>query len=130
MDEDVRARTQEVAALYFEGVTEEKPFDLWRSFDPELGKQLSLFITGRMYGREKVDHPTRQLITVAVLTVLGRGEELKLHILAALNVGCPPRQIAEAIFQTFTYAGIPTVNLALKVFREVLQEKGMWPIEK
>ena len=130
VDDDVKKRTQEVAALYFEGVTEEKPFDLWRSFDTELGKQLSLFITGRMYGREKVSHPTRQLITVAVLTVLGRSEELKLHILAALNVGCTPKEIAEAIFQTFTYAGIPTVNTALKVLREVLKEKGLWPIKE
>lgn len=129
MDDDVKKRTQEVAALYFEGVTEEKPFDLWRAFDPELGKQLSLFITGRMYGREKISHPTRQLVTVAVLTVLGRSEELKLHIIAALNVGCKPQEIAETIFQTFTYAGIPTVNTALKVFREVLVDKGLWPIK-
>ena len=129
MDEDVKKRTQEVAALYFKGVNEEKPFDLWRSFDPELGKQLSLFITGRLYGREKLSHRTRQLVTVAVLCVLGRSEELKLHIIAALNVGCEPHEIAEAIFQTFTYAGIPTVNLALKVLRGVLEERGMWPLE-
>ncbi len=129
MDEALKKKTQEVAALYFKGVTEEKPFDLWRAFDPELGKQLSLFITGRMYGHGKIDHSTRQLVTVAVLTVLGRGEELKLHIIAALNVGCKPEHIAEVIFQTFTYAGIPTVNMALKVLRTVLEEKGQWPIQ-
>ena len=128
MDDDIKKRTQAVAALYFEGVTEEKPFDLWRDFDPELGKQLSLFITGRMYGREKITHPTRQFVTIAVLTVLGRSEELKLHIIAALNVGCSPQDIAEVIFQTFTYAGIPTVNAALKVLREVLIDRGLWPI--
>lgn len=129
MDDNIKKRTQEVAALYFDGVTEEKPFDLWRSFDPELGKQLSLFITGRLYGREKISHPTRQLVTIAVLTVLGRSEELRLHIIAALNVGCTPQEIAEAVFQTFTYGGIPTVNTSLKVLREVLKEKGLWPIE-
>jgi 4-carboxymuconolactone decarboxylase len=128
MDDQVKAKTREVAALYFKGVAEEKPVDLWRAFDPELGKQLSLFITGRMYGREKITHPVRQLVTVAVLTVLGRSEELRLHILAALNVGCKPQEIAEVIFQTFTYAGIPTVNTALKVLRSVLEEKGLWPM--
>jgi 4-carboxymuconolactone decarboxylase len=128
MEEDVKKKTQETAALYFKGVTEEKPVDLWRAFDPELGKQFSLFITGGLYAREKIPHPTRQLVTVAVLTVLGRSEELKLHILAALNVGCTPHQIAEVIFQTFTYAGIPTVNMALKVLREVLREKDLWPM--
>ncbi len=127
MSDDVIAKTKEVAALYFKGVTEEKPFELWREFDPELAKHFSLFITGRMYGHEKIPHTTRQLVTVSVLTVLGRTDELKLHILAALNVGCTPRQIAEVIFQTFTYAGIATVNLGLKVLRTVMKEKELWP---
>jgi 4-carboxymuconolactone decarboxylase len=128
MDDQIKEKTKEVAALYFDGIKEEKPVEVWRAFDPELGKQLSLFITGRMYGREKITHPVRQLVTVAVLTVLGRSEELRLHILAALNVGCKPQEISEVIFQTFTYAGIPTVNTALKVLRDVLEEKGLWPM--
>lgn len=128
LNDDVRDRTREVAGLYFQGIKEEKPFELWQQFDSNLARELSLFITGRMYGREKIPHTTRQLVTVAVLTALGRTEELRLHILAALNVGCPVEQIAEAIFQTFTYAGIPTVNAGLKVLRSVLKEKGMWPL--
>ena len=85
MNQDITDKTKSTAALYFKGVTDEKPFDLWRSFDKQLGKDLSLFITGQMYAREKIPHQTRQLITVAVLTVLSRQEELKLHIQAALN---------------------------------------------
>jgi 4-carboxymuconolactone decarboxylase len=128
LSEDIKTKTQKTAALYFKDVEGEKPFNLWQAFDPELAKQLSIFITGRLYAREKIPHPTRQLVTVAVLTVLGRADELKLHIQAALNVGCQPREIAEVIFQTFTYAGITTVNTALKVLREVLKEKGLWPL--
>ncbi len=130
MSDDIVEKTKTTGILYFNGVEGEKPFELWRAFDKHLGKDLSLFITGKLYAREKIPHPTRQLVTVAVLTVLSRPEELKLHIQAALNVGCPPREIAEVIFQTFTYAGIPTVNTALKVLREVLQEKGRWPISE
>ncbi len=128
MNEDIKTKTRKTAELYFKDVEGEKPFNLWHAFDPELAKQMSIFITGRMYAREKIPHPTRQLVTVAVLTVMGRADELKLHIQAALNVGCTPREIAEVIFQTFTYAGITTVNTALKVFREVLDEKGLWPL--
>jgi 4-carboxymuconolactone decarboxylase len=130
LDEELIEKTKNTAALYFKGVMEEKPFELWQAFDKELGRELSLFITGRLYAREKIPHQTRQLITVAVLTVLDRPEELRLHIQAALNVGCPVEDIAEAIFQTFTYAGIPTVNAALKTLRSVLKEKGLWPIEQ
>lgn len=127
MDKDLVDKTQHTAALYFAGVTEEKPFELWKAFDPELARELSLFVTGRMYAREKLPHPTRQLVTVAALTVLGRPEELKLHIQAARNVGCAAEDIAEVIFQMITYGGFPAANTALKVLRTVLQERGEWP---
>jgi 4-carboxymuconolactone decarboxylase len=128
VNDDIVEKTKATGKLYFGGVEGEKPFQLWRDFDKKLGKDLSLFITGRLYAREKIPHPTRQLVTVAVLTVLSRTEELALHIQAALNVGCRPEEIAEVIFQTFTYGGIPTVNAALKVLREVLKDRGEWPL--
>jgi len=127
LDKELIEKTQKTAALYFKDVTDEKPFELWKAFDKDLAKDLSLFITGKMYARERIPHKTRQLITIATLTSLSRLDELKLHIQAALNVGCTPEEIAEVIFQTFVYAGIPTVNGALKTLRTVLEEKGMWP---
>lgn len=129
MSEEIVEKTRKTAALYFKGVEDEKPFELWKSFDKGLARDLSMFITGQMYAREKIPHTTRQLVTVAALTVLGRLEELKLHIQAALNVGCTPREIAEVIFQTAVYGGVPATNQALKTLRTVLQEKGMWPLD-
>ena len=129
MTKDIVDKTKKTAALYFDGVTDERPFELWRAFDQGLARDLSLFITGRMYAREKLPHPTRQLITVAALTVLGRVEELKLHIQAALNVGCTPEAIAETIFQTLVYGGVPAINSAFKVLRSVLEERGEWPLQ-
>ena len=127
MKKDIVEKTKKTAALYFKDVKGEKPYDLWRAFDKELSKDISLFITGQMYAREKIPHKTRQLITIASLTVLSRIEELRLHIQAALNVGCTPEEIAEVIFQTFVYAGIPTTNSALKTLKSVLKERGLWP---
>ena len=72
MDKELIEKTKKTAELYFNGVEGEKPFDLWRAFDKDLARDMSLFITGQMYAREKLPHPTRQLITVAALTVLSR----------------------------------------------------------
>ncbi len=127
MDERIIEKTKQTAELYFRDVEGERPYELWRAFDKDMARDLSLFITGRMYAREKIPHPTRQLVTVAALTVLSRPEELRLHIAAALNVGCTPREIAEVIFQTMIYGGVPAGNSALKILREVLQERGLWP---
>jgi 4-carboxymuconolactone decarboxylase len=130
MEEDLKSKTERVAKLYFHGYPDERPFELWRSFDKDLARDLSLFISGQMYARERIPHTTRQLVAITALTVLERAEELKLHIYGALNVGCDPRDVSEVIFQSAIYGGMPVVNKALKVFREVLQERGEWPLEQ
>lgn len=130
MDKDIIKKTKETAELYFKNVTDERPYDLWRAFDKNLAKDLSLFITGQMYAREKIPHTTRQLVTVAALTVLSRIEELRLHIQAALNVGCTPREIAEVIFQTAVYGGMPATNQGLKTLKSVLEERAQWPLDE
>ena len=122
---DIAKKTGETAKLYFSTVKEEdKPYNLWKHFDKELAKDMSLYITGQMYAREKIPHQTRQLIAVATLTVLSKPDELKLHTHAALNVGCTKEEIAEVIFQTSIYGGVPAVNTALTVLKEVLEEGG------
>lgn len=125
MGNELVEKTKKTAELYFSGVTDERPFELWKTFDKDLAKDLSLFITGQMYAREKIPHRTRQLITIAALTVLCRPEELRLHIQAGLNVGCTVEEIAEVIFQTMIYGGVPAGNTALKILRSVIEEKGL-----
>ena len=128
-EDELKKRTRETAALYFDGVSGETPYTLWKAFDPDLARDLSLFVTGSMYARQKLPHPTRQLVTVAALTVLGKTEELKLHLQAALNVGCRPEELSETIFQTLVYGGVPAANAALKALRDVLIERGLWPLD-
>jgi 4-carboxymuconolactone decarboxylase len=122
---ELAKKTGETAKLYFSTVKDEdKPYNLWQYFDKNLAKDMSLYITGQMYAREKIPHTTRQLITVAALTVLSKPDELKLHIHAALNVGCTKEEIAEVIFQTSIYGGVPAANTALAALKDVLEERG------
>ncbi|MCA1786003.1 MAG: carboxymuconolactone decarboxylase family protein [Desulfobacteraceae bacterium] len=122
---DIAKKTGETAKLYFSTVKDEdKPYNLWRFFDKDLARDMSLYITGQMYAREKIPHTTRQLITVAALTVLSKPEELALHIHAALNVGCTREEVAEVIFQTSIYGGVPAANTALSTLKKVLEERG------
>ncbi len=124
-EHDLVKKTARTAELYFSTVKDEdKPYKLWRHFDKDLARDLSLFITGKMYAREKIPHPTRQLVAVACLTVLARYDELKLHIHAALNVGCSKEDVAEVIFQTAIYGGMPAANSGLEALKEVLEERN------
>ena len=128
-DEEIVKRTKETAKKLFAGGTKlDPPYSLWRDFDKDLANDFSKFITGNLYSRTVLTLPERQMAACAMLAALRARDELKLHVNAALNVGCDPRKLAEIFFQVATYAGMPAVNEALGVYKDVLQERGEWPI--
>jgi 4-carboxymuconolactone decarboxylase len=130
VDDELRKKTQETAnRLFGKGIKMDPPYLTWKEFDRDLANDFSLFITGKLYSRTVLTLPERQMVACAMLAALGATDELKLHVNAALNVGCDPRKIAEIFFQLATYAGMPAVNEALHVYRDVLKERGEWPIK-
>jgi 4-carboxymuconolactone decarboxylase len=127
VDEDTRKKTQETAKkLWTGGIKIDPPYLMWKEFDRNLANDLSLFITGNLYSRTVLTLPERQMAACAMLAALGASDELKLHVNAALNVGCDPKKLAEVFFQLAPYGGMPLVNKALEVFREVLKGRGEW----
>ena len=130
MDDELRKKTQETAnRLFGKGIKMDPPYLTWKEFDKDLANDFSLFITGKLYSRTVLTLPERQMVACAMLAALRATDELKLHVNAALNVGCDPRKITEIFFQLAPYAGMPAVNEALYVYREVLKERGEWPIK-
>ncbi len=130
MSDDINKRTQETAAkLFGKGIKMDPPYLMWRQFDKDLANEFSRFITGNLYSRTVLTLPERQMVACAMLAALRATDELKLHVNAALNVGCDPRKITEIFFQLAPYAGMPAVNEALHVYRDVLKERGEWPIK-
>ena len=130
-DDALKKRTQETAKkLFSKGIKMAPPYLLWKEFDRELANDFSLFITGNLYSRTVLTLQERQMVACAILAATRSADELKLHCNAALNVGCDPRKLAEVFFQCVTYCGMPTVNMALEVYRDILKERGEWPLGK
>jgi len=126
-EDEVRKRTQETAKkLFSKGVKMDPPYVMWKEFDRDLANDLSMFITGNLYSRTVLTLPERQMAACAMLAALGAADELRLHVNAALNVGCDPKKLAEVFFQLAPYGGMPLVNKALEVYRDVLKERGEW----
>jgi 4-carboxymuconolactone decarboxylase len=103
---------------------------LWKAFDRDLANDFSRFITGNLYSRTVLSAAERQMVACAALATIRATDELRLHVNAALNVGCDPIKLAELFFQIGTYAGMPAVTDALKVYRDVLTERGQWPLQR
>ena len=130
MTDDINKKTQETAAKLFGwGIKMDPPYLMWKQFDRDLANDLSRHIVGNLYSRTILTLAERQYAAIAILAALRATEEFKLHVNAALNVGCDPKKITEIIFQLATYAGMPAVNEALSAYREVLKERGDWPIK-
>ena len=130
MDDELKKKTQETAnKLFGKGIKMDPPYLTWKEFDKSLANDFSLFITGKLYSRTVLTLPERQMVACAMLAALRATDELRLHVNAALNVGCDPRKLAEIFFQLAPYGGMPAVNEALHVYRDVLKERGEWPIK-
>ncbi|OPY87808.1 MAG: Carboxymuconolactone decarboxylase family protein [Smithella sp. PtaU1.Bin162] len=129
-EKDIQTKTAQTAKLLFSGGAKlDPPYLLWKEFNRELANDFSRFITGNLYSRTVLTIQERQMAACAMLAALKATDELRLHVNAALNVGCDPRKLAEIFFQTATYAGMPAVNEALTAFKEILQERNEWPIK-
>ncbi len=123
-DAELRARTKRTSQTLFHTLQGGAGFELWKKFDKQLARELSMFFTGVLYSREVLSQTQRELCAVAALTALHRPNEVRAHIHAALNVGATRREVAEVIFQMVTYGGMPVVVDALEVYARVLAERG------
>ena len=88
------------------------------------------FITRNAWGdvwqRPGLDLKTRSLITVAMLTAMGRQHELKGHVRGALNNGVTPEQLQEVLLHASIYCGLPAAVDAFRTAAEVVDgpQKG------
>jgi 4-carboxymuconolactone decarboxylase len=129
MNDELKKKTQETAGkLFGKGIKMDPPYLLWKEFNRDLANDFSMFITGNLYSRTVLTLPERQMAACAMLAALGALKELRLHVNAALNVGCDPHKLTEVFFQLAPYAGMPAVNEALAIYKEVLMERGEWPL--
>ena len=75
---------------------------------------------GDTWQRPGLDLKTRSLITVAMLTALGRQHELKSHVRGALNNGATKEEIQEVLLHASIYCGLPAAVDAFRSAAEVV----------
>ena len=93
---------------------------------PEFAAYLVEFPFGDIYARPGLGLREREIAVVAALTALGNAApQLKVHVHAALHVGCTPAEVVEVIMQMAVYAGFPAALNGLAVARQVFEESGV-----
>jgi 4-carboxymuconolactone decarboxylase len=103
-----------------DGEQGQKVIDSLADIAHDFAQYLIEFPFGDIYSRPGLDLRTRELVTVAALTALGNAApQLKVHIHAALNVGCTREEIVEVLMQMAVYAGFPAALNGLFAAKEV-----------
>jgi 4-carboxymuconolactone decarboxylase len=90
---------------------------------PEFADLLVGFPYGELYARQGLDLRSRQIATIAALTVLGDSEhELTIHVRSAMRAGLSKQEILEVLLQMTAYAGFPRALSALKAAAKAFAE--------
>jgi 4-carboxymuconolactone decarboxylase len=98
--------------------------EIMQEVAPKLAELTNDVVYGDIWERPGLSKRDRSLMVVAVLTALYRTEQLKGHIGRALDNGVTKDEIAEIITHMAFYSGWPTAANAVRVAKEVYDERG------
>jgi 4-carboxymuconolactone decarboxylase len=97
-------------------------------FNEPLQELVTTYCWGWNWGREGLPLRDRSLINIAMIAILNRSHELKIHIRGALNNGLSRDEIREVLLQVGIYGGIPAAvdsfRLANEAFAEIDAEEA------
>jgi 4-carboxymuconolactone decarboxylase len=102
---------EDFVARAFAGVTD---------FTAPIQQHITRNAWGETWQRDGLDLKTRSLVTVAMLTALGKQNELKGHVRGALNNGATAQEIQEVLLHAAIYCGVPSAVEAFRSAAEVV----------
>ena len=97
-------------------------------FNKPFQELVTEYCWGAVWGREELPRKTRSMLNIAMIAILNRPHELKLHIKGALTNGVTKDEIREILMQVAIYGGVPAAvdsfRLAREAFAELDKAKG------
>jgi 4-carboxymuconolactone decarboxylase len=107
-----------------DGHAGEQVIESLKGIAPDLARYIIEFPFGDIYSRPGLDLKSREIATVAALTVMGNAQpQLKVHIHGALNVSCTREEVVEVIIQMAVYAGFPAALNGIFAAKEVFAQR-------
>jgi 4-carboxymuconolactone decarboxylase len=92
----------------------------------DLNREFQDFITrfgwGEIWTRPGFDHRTRRILVMGTMMALGRWEEFRMHLRAALEDQMALSDIKELLLQQSIYCGFPVTNTAYHHLAEIMEE--------
>jgi 3-oxoadipate enol-lactonase / 4-carboxymuconolactone decarboxylase len=93
-------------------------------FTRDFQELITRYAWGEVWRRPGLDHRTRRLLVLAITAALGRWEEFRLHLRAALAHDLEVCDVKETLLQVAVYAGVPAANTAFQIAQEEIGRLG------
>ena len=95
-------------------------------FNEEFQDFITRCAWGEVWTRPHFDERTRRILVIGTTLALGRWEEFRLHMRAALTEGgFSADDVKEIILQQAIYCGVPAANHAVKEAGAIVAELGL-----
>ena len=102
----------------------DKTFASADSFNMPMQELVTEYCWGAVWGREDLSRKTRSMLNLAMISILNRPNELKLHINGALRNGVTKEEIREIFLQVAIYGGVPAAVDSFRIAREVFDSNN------
>jgi 4-carboxymuconolactone decarboxylase len=98
------------------------------AFNAEFQDMITRNVWAEIWTRPHYDERTRRVLVIGTMMALGKWDEFRLHVRAALTEGgFSVDDIKEIILQQTAYCGAPAGNHAFKEAGDVIKELGKTP---
>lgn len=91
-------------------------------FTQPLQDLVTEYCWGWAWGREGLSKRDRSMINLAMISILNRQHELKVHVQGAIRNGLTKNEIQEVLLQVGIYAGIPAAVDSFRTAKAALAE--------
>ena len=91
-------------------------------FNRPFQEMLNEYCWGTVWGREELPRKTRSMLNIAMIAILNRQHEFRVHLKGALTNGVSREEIREILMQVAIYGGMPAAVDSFRIAREVFAE--------
>ena len=92
-------------------------------FNAEFQDLITRYAWNEVWNRTGLTHKERRLIVIGTMIALGKWDEFRLHVRAALEShDLSIDDVKEILLQQTIYCGVPAANTAFREARDVIEE--------
>ncbi len=123
--QDLFAQGLELRRDMFGEAGAEKQIEAATPFSGPFQELITRYCFGEVWNRPPLDRKTRSMLTLAILAVLSRPNQVRVHVQGAIANGVTPEEIREVLIHVMIYGGVPAAADSMNQAQAVLKEMGL-----